>query len=347
MVQVAELSSGMAALQRWADEVDEQILVDELYSAVEGCVRSLPDYSVHFAKVETLLKQGVNPNAKACINQYGEGRYCLNRACQSPPFADTAFHEDDEYKVVDLLLSYKADPNLHDGRHNNNTRFPLLSACLRHDFKLVQKLIDAGANVNDVSKRRSLMFSDSYDGTTPLHLALNANHSRHNYGNYRAAVMKTLRVLLDAGADPNIRVSRRVLPTALHIAVHKRDKSAAILLLEYGADPTITDYESETVEKMWPKFFGSDEAKKAMKKWRHKVAKVAQKEVRVLSHILASQPRTFPAQGLPLLPIEMYRKIAEHLFAGRTVADFRGACANRALVDFGQKELGRPPDRTP
>lgn len=87
------MAAAPGAVQLLEDEVAEQGLVDELYYAVEGCDRSEAEwyYSRNFAKVETLLKRGVDPNAKACMNEYGEGRYCLNRACQSPPFADAAF----------------------------------------------------------------------------------------------------------------------------------------------------------------------------------------------------------------------------------------------------------------
>lgn len=291
-----------------AAEAHRLRLVDELYEAVR---------SRDVAAVTTLLDCGADPNIKA-FGQYGEGCYCLNWACM-----------DDEMpvEIVDLLLSRNADPNVYDGRWIGIQmgRFPLFSACERNDGAVAQKLIDAGARVND-----------KFDGKTPLYAAVGAS---------RVDRIEAVRVLLEAGADPNMSCSDSWylepigvdFHTPLHQAGLRKKKQVLVKLLEYGADPNAVDSDGVAAKETWRAWFASDEAKEAMKVWRHKHAR---KEVGVLSHIHASQHRTFPGSGLPLLPKEVYGEIAKQvgsdLWTGdRTVADFRGGCADWALVDFG------------
>ncbi|EKX50779.1 hypothetical protein GUITHDRAFT_161714 [Guillardia theta CCMP2712] len=90
---------------------------------------------------------------------------------------------------------------------------PLFFAAIKGQLKMVQTLIDAGANVD----------LKNYDGRTPLSLA--AEYGKH----------ETCTLLIDNQADVNSKDTRGRTP--LHIAVQKNHARTVRVLLERNADP--------------------------------------------------------------------------------------------------------------
>jgi uncharacterized protein len=81
----------------------------------------------------------------------------------------------------------------------------------------VRVLLDRGADADDDADNRF--------GVRPVHAAAAA----HDH--------ETMRLLLEAGADPNLRQQGGFTP--LHSAAHNDDVEMARLLLEHGADPAL------------------------------------------------------------------------------------------------------------
>jgi hypothetical protein len=96
-------------------------------------------------------------------------------------------------------------------------------AASAHRPRIATLLLDLGADVSAHNRR----------GTTPLHCAAvgNPNNPRYDAG----AQVETIRVLIAAGADPEVVTVDGVTP--LHRAVRCRCSAAVATLLESGASP--------------------------------------------------------------------------------------------------------------
>lgn len=155
--------------------------------------------------------------------------------------------------AVKQLLEDGADPNTVD----SNGSSLLAVAAQDGQFEIVQRLLDAGANVNGTLKAGSgsapgkdqPALSEAahlnYGDIVELLIAHGAdvNQTDSNYGRtalFGAAVYnhhEIVQVLLANGADPNIRTSDIDKWTALHLAVSGGSTEAVQALLEGGADP--------------------------------------------------------------------------------------------------------------
>ncbi len=149
--------------------------------------------------VRLLLDRGANPNGNM-----DDG----NPLVESLTFPD----------VVRLLLERGANPN-----GDGDGTPPLHWAAADGTIETIRILLDAGANVNVPDPRES--------GMIPLERAVVNNHQ------------DVVELLLSRGANPN--GSPRLTPP-LHFAIgHLRDADMARILLEAGANPNVPDPEQD------------------------------------------------------------------------------------------------------
>jgi ankyrin repeat protein len=127
-------------------------------------------------------------------------------------------------KVIDRILQEKPDVN----ERSEDGETALHDAAALHKPAEVQRLIQLGAELNAMDER----------GQTPLHLALRADSTG-----------KVLKLLLDAGADPNINPPARSPPDwrqPLHTAAESGNATLVTLLLDAGAEVNAPDSAGRT-----------------------------------------------------------------------------------------------------
>jgi ankyrin repeat protein len=146
------------------------------------------------------------------------------------------------------LLDAGADiDRVSEGDHTS----PLLSATINGYFDLALLLLERGADPN--------LASDA--GATPLFAAINTHWAprsrypqQHAYMLQQATYLDLMRALLDAGADPNVRLTRHLWymsytfdlldvdtrgATPFWRAAYATDVEAMKLLVAHGADPNV------------------------------------------------------------------------------------------------------------
>jgi ankyrin repeat protein len=126
--------------------------------------------------------------------------------------------EDGDNRLVQELLDSGADINFRD--RNGNTALMMASAW--GYTKMGRLLLEKGADYNN----------RDIDGSTPLMIAAYERDT------------EMVQLLLDKGADPNIRDNDGSTP--LMIAAYEGNTEMVQLLLDKGADPTIMDYYGHT-----------------------------------------------------------------------------------------------------
>ena len=151
-------------------------------------------------------------------------------------------------EVVHLLLDAGVDVNQ---RSRGDGTPPLLMATINGHFDLALSLLDRGADPN----------LTSHAGATPLFTTLNTHWApkarypqQQAYQQQRADYLQVMRALLDAGADPNVRLRKHLWymsytfdllrvnvagATAFWRAAYATDVDAMRLLIDYGADPGV------------------------------------------------------------------------------------------------------------
>ncbi len=172
--------------------------------------------------------------------------------------------------TVFALLDGGAD--IHQVSASDRTS-PLLMATINGHFDLAMRLLGRGADVTTASDA----------GATPLYGVLNmqwAPKSRHpqpaDYMQQKTGYLELAEALLEAGADPNARLSKslwyttynrdllgvdRTGATPFWLAAYTLDIPAMRLLLRYGADRNIpTSKVPERYEEGGPQFTGPDKS---------------------------------------------------------------------------------------
>ena len=150
--------------------------------------------------------------------------------------------------VVKTLLDNGVEVNqIKPGDHTS----PLLIAIINGHFDLAAMLLERGADPN--------LASDN--GVTPLYAAINVQWAPkalypqpRAYLNQKLSYLDFMQMLLDKGADPNVRLRRKVWYSGYNFdqsgvdeigatpfwrAAYAADVDAMKLLVKYGADPTI------------------------------------------------------------------------------------------------------------
>jgi uncharacterized protein len=135
-------------------------------------------------------------------------------------------------EVTRYLLEHGADPDL---QRNENGEPVIVGVC--GSFECLRLMVEAGANVN---------LAGEHNGETVLHCVAGGSDTR------------AVRLLLDHGANPNIRTKPGMTTyglwrdarvrgeTPLHRAAAWGSPEVIQLLLDAGADPTIRDANNDT-----------------------------------------------------------------------------------------------------
>lgn len=150
--------------------------------------------------------------------------------------------------VALALLDNGVDVNLLKG---GDLASPLLIATVNGHFDLAATLLERGANPNLAAE----------NGVTPLYAVLNLRWAQEAgypqpwaHLDQQTGYIAYMRLLLDRGADPNVRLSKKVWYSGYNFdlsgvdevgatpfwrAAYGADVEAMKLLVSYGADPTI------------------------------------------------------------------------------------------------------------
>lgn len=129
--------------------------------------------------------------------------------------------EDKNLELVIELLSNGQDPNITEDSGGGWTPLQHAVEDLGHDgaAAIIRALIKLGADVNKWNKSRS---------TNPILIASNE------------CCLEAMQILLDAGADPNVRDANGDTP--LRMSANEGKYKIVELLLKYGAAKTINDW---------------------------------------------------------------------------------------------------------
>ena len=158
-----------------------------------------------------------------------------------------------EIESVKALMDAGADVNQ---RGAGDPVTPLLIATLNGHFDLAKYLLDKGADPNMVQG----------NGAAPLYAALNCQWAAkalypqpRAYEQQHTSYLELMQALLEKGADPNARLTKKVWysqydfdqsgvdetgSTPFWRAAYAADVDAMKLMLKYGADPNITTMRS-------------------------------------------------------------------------------------------------------
>lgn len=158
---------------------------------------------------------------------------------QEPKYGQSLLHltiNNKQFKSFKMLLENKANVNIYDTFDGCS---PIIEASYYGDVRFVKKLVEYGANINDieVGKRRV----DNGTRNTPLIMAAGSGLGQ----------MDVVKYLVEQGAD--INYENEFHRTALAESIILDNYDIAYYLLEHGADytrPVVYRYVGATTEKI-------------------------------------------------------------------------------------------------
>ena len=160
--------------------------------------------------IKYLLNKGFDIESKSSI-----GFTALISACQH--------NSRENFKAVKLLVERGANVQAKNNR-------ALFDAALRGYHKIINYLLDKGANVNAVIHSSTRTYKNSK--TTPIYYAIAYQRTR------------TVKLLISRGAKVNKAPGARIAP--LHLAAYRKALYCAALLIKNGANPKEKNYKGQT-----------------------------------------------------------------------------------------------------
>jgi ankyrin repeat protein len=193
-------------------------------------------YNTDVEVLELLLKRGANPNLDA--TRFGREGVFFPMYIAARAFATYGLR-----KPMDAMIQRRVDPN----RFPPDTKSPLM--LVMHDHVFMSGLISLGADVNFKTKHgdtalhaatRRPFFVERYVDASRLE-----GHSVPADGLAQSA-FASVKLLLDAGADPNVANSRGVTPL---MQTGRFDGDTVRLLASKGASFNSQVYVAETTDR--------------------------------------------------------------------------------------------------
>mmetsp|Transcript_13190 Transcript_13190/g.13239 ORF Transcript_13190/g.13239 Transcript_13190/m.13239 type:complete len:316 (+) Transcript_13190:145-1092(+) len=175
--------------------------------------------------VDTLLSNGAVVDCKVATSK----STALSLSCGNCHF-----------EVAQMLIGAGANTNLANSYGNR----ALHEAAKTGNQKIVRSLLNAGADPNAANKK----------GSTPLHFFCYGEREKEKEKDDDFSV-ETARILLDAGADVTWRDHNGYTPLLVCCTTGRLD--IILLLIEYGADPTVKDNNNRSVTDI-AKFYKRD-----------------------------------------------------------------------------------------
>ena len=173
-----------------------------------------------FDTARILLDHGAEPNMKD-----NNGRTSMHL------LADPWLQFEEHHILARLLLEHGAHVNERDKDHTT----PLHLAMKVRSYKIAQILLEHRAEPNVANK----------DGKTPLHLVFEPELPYYHRYDLQILLAGAARLLLECGADLNVRDKHHTTP--LLLAIQRKWYDIARLLLVHGADPNVRDDRGQTL----------------------------------------------------------------------------------------------------
>lgn len=186
-------------------------------------------------QLETPLMYSINQNKieyTKLLLKYGAKTHTNDITGNTPLLYST---QKNDYNLTELLLKHKADPNIYFTW--GSYRSPLFNAIQNKDDKLVQLMLDYGANdmmwicieINDYRNFSNLLHGDNINlknnnGATLLFFAAEKNK------------LNFVKILLENGANPNICNHKDRNESPLYQAIINKNYKMVKLLIEYKAN---------------------------------------------------------------------------------------------------------------
>ncbi|MBI1853941.1 MAG: ankyrin repeat domain-containing protein [Planctomycetes bacterium] len=211
------------------------------------------------------VAQFLTRDAKAFASTHGPEAWTpIHYLCASPLHATSAVAARRFRRTAEILLDAGADPNsytLADEGDSHSRISCLYRACVGDQAAVVQLLLERGANPNDgesvyhsaqLNRRKSLalLLAHGVDvssrhphwNNTPLFFL--AGHKENDAG--APAATEGMRWLLEHGADPNVSSYESAEMPLHRIAANGRGADVAEMFLAHGADPNLPRADGRT-----------------------------------------------------------------------------------------------------